>query len=322
MTARIVVALELSFDGFSEHALATVTAAQQLAEPMGTDVTVVALAPEGVEPAPTLDWDVTSVVLINNEAGRLDGLAAQEVLGALMDGEVPVLLLMPHTGLAVEVAAGLAAAGGYGFGASLQTVSYDGQLTGTRTRFGGKVIETLGFDVARTNVLTIRDGAFPPSPRTSASGGATTIRMINANTSALTRRLDLVIPEVNGVDITKAPFLLAIGRGIGDEANVGRFASLAENLGATLASSRPLVDVGWIESARQVGQSGKTVKPKVYLALGISGSIQHVSGMRAADTIIAVNTDASAPIFEIADYGVVMDVNDLADALESDLANK
>jgi electron transfer flavoprotein alpha subunit len=288
---------------------------------MGTDVTVVALATEGAESVPTLDWDVTSVVLINNEAGRLDGLAAQEVLGAFMDGHAPVLLLMPHTGLAVEVAAGLAAAGGYGFGASLQTVSYEGQLTATRTRFGGKVVERLGFDVTRTNVLTIRDGAFPPSPRTSALGAAT-IRTINANTSVLTRRLDLVIPEVGGVDITKAAFLLAIGRGIGDEANIGRFATLAKNLGATLAASRPLVDVGWIEPARQVGQSGKTVKPKVYLALGISGSIQHVAGMRAADTIIAVNTDASAPIFEIADYGVVMDVNDLADALESDLAIK
>ena len=119
------------------------------------------------------------------------------------------------------------------------------------------------------------------------------------------------------VDITKAEFLLSIGRGVEDKDNIPRFEALAEKLGATLSSSRPLVDAGWMPSALQVGQSGKTVKPRVYLALGISGAVQHLAGMRSADTIIAVNTDPEAPIFGVAHYGAVADLFEVADELEA-----
>jgi electron transfer flavoprotein alpha subunit len=118
------------------------------------------------------------------------------------------------------------------------------------------------------------------------------------------------------VDITKADFLLSVGRGIEDKDNLEQFEGLAERMGATLSVSRPLVDAGWVTNARQVGQSGKTVKPKVYLALGISGAVQHLAGMRGADTIIAVNTDPEAPIFSVAHYGAVADLFDVADQLE------
>ena len=119
-----------------------------------------------------------------------------------------------------------------------------------------------------------------------------------------------------GVDITKAPFLFSIGRGVEDKDELPRFEALAERFGATLSVSRPLVDAGWVPSARQVGQSGKTVKPRVYLALGISGAVQHLAGMRTAETIIAVNTDPEAPIFGVAHYGAVADLFEVADELE------
>ena len=112
-------------------------------------------------------------------------------------------------------------------------------------------------------------------------------------------------------------FLLSIGRGVEDQDDIPRFEELAERLGATLSVSRPLVDAGWMPSARQVGQSGKTVKPRVYLALGISGAVQHLAGMRTAETIIAVNTDPEAPIFGVAHYGAVADMFELADELEA-----
>jgi electron transfer flavoprotein alpha subunit len=122
--------------------------------------------------------------------------------------------------------------------------------------------------------------------------------------------------EAGDVDITKADFLLSVGRGIEDKDNLDQFEELAERMGATLSVSRPLVDAGWVTNARQVGQSGKTVKPKVYLALGISGAVQHLAGMRGADTIIAVNTDPEAPIFSVAHYGAVADLFDVAEQLE------
>jgi len=124
---------------------------------------------------------------------------------------------------------------------------------------------------------------------------------------------------VGDVDITKSEFLLSIGRGVEDKDNIPRFEKLAERMGATLSVSRPLVDAGWMSNARQVGQSGKTVKPRVYLALGISGAVQHLAGMRGADTIIAVNTDPEAPIFGVAHYGAVADLFEVADELEQAL---
>ena len=132
------------------------------------------------------------------------------------------------------------------------------------------------------------------------------------------QRARRVISEVpaGDVDITKADFLLSIGRGIEGKDNIERFEELAARLGATLSVSRPIVDAGWMPASRQVGQSGKTVKPRIYLALGISGAVQHLAGMRTAETIIAVNTDPEAPIFGVAHYGAVADMFELADALE------
>ena len=118
------------------------------------------------------------------------------------------------------------------------------------------------------------------------------------------------------MDITTAEFLLSIGRGVGERENIPRFEDLAEKMGAVLSVSRPIVDSGWVTNARQVGQSGKTVKPTVYLALGISGAVQHLAGMKTADTIIAVNSDPEAPIFNVAHYGAVADLFDVAEELE------
>ena len=118
------------------------------------------------------------------------------------------------------------------------------------------------------------------------------------------------------VDIAAADFLLSVGRGVGEKENLGQFEGLAEKMGATLSVSRPLVDQGWMPNSRQVGQSGKTVKPKVYLAFGISGAVQHLAGMKTSGTIIAVNTDPEAAIFNVAHYGAVADLFEIAEELE------
>jgi electron transfer flavoprotein alpha subunit len=122
------------------------------------------------------------------------------------------------------------------------------------------------------------------------------------------------------VDIGKADVIVAIGRGVREQENVPMMEELATALGGVLACSRPVVDAGWLGKDRQVGSSGKTVKPKLYLAIGISGQFQHLSGMKSADTIIAINKDPKAPIFSAADYGIVGDLFKIVPALKDKIA--
>jgi electron transfer flavoprotein alpha subunit len=176
-------------------------------------------------------------------------------------------------------------------------------------------VAELDFPSRETTLLMVRAGAFEPA---AGSGAAPTRPVaVELGDAVATEHVEFREAAVGDVDITKADFLLSIGRGIEDRDNIPQFEELAEKLGATLSVSRPLVDAGWMSNARQVGQSGKTVKPKVYLALGISGAVQHLAGMQKADTIIAVNSDPEAPIFGVAHYGVVGDLFEVAEALES-----
>jgi electron transfer flavoprotein alpha subunit len=124
-----------------------------------------------------------------------------------------------------------------------------------------------------------------------------------------------VEPEITDVDISKEPVLVAIGRGIGREDNIELAEELADALGGVLCASRPVVDQGWLSTSRMVGKSGKSVKPSIYLAMGISGAPEHVEGMSDSELIIAVNTDPAAPIFDVAQYGAEIDLLDLLPVL-------
>jgi electron transfer flavoprotein alpha subunit len=128
--------------------------------------------------------------------------------------------------------------------------------------------------------------------------------------------------ELEDVDIAAADVLVSVGRGVGKPENMAAVEAFASAIGATLSCSRPVADKGWLPKSRQVGTSGKVVRPKVYLALGISGAYQHVAGMRGADTIIAVNRDPAAPIFDVAHYGIVADMFDVLGPLQQRLSAK
>jgi electron transfer flavoprotein alpha subunit len=134
--------------------------------------------------------------------------------------------------------------------------------------------------------------------------------------TAAKRFIEYVEAAVGDIDITQAGILVSVGRGIKDQENIPMVQELADSLGAVLSCSRPVVDKKWLPKERQVGTSGKTVKPKVYIALGISGAFQHVAGMKASGTIIAVNKDPKAPIFNVADYGIVGDLFKLVPVLK------
>jgi electron transfer flavoprotein alpha subunit len=175
-----------------------------------------------------------------------------------------------------------------------------------RQEFGGQVSTHVRCDIATGAVLNIRPGAFPPLAGGAAAGR---IREVPAGPLAAGRRyLSTVAAGEGDVDITKYKVLVSIGRGIQEQENVGLAQELADALGGAVSCSRPVVDAKWVEKSRQVGSSGKTVKPKVYLAFGISGSFQHLAGIKGNPFLVAVNKNPKAPIFRVADIGIVDDL--------------
>ncbi|KAB1192612.1 electron transfer flavoprotein subunit alpha/FixB family protein [Haloferax sp. MBLA0076] len=189
----------------------------------------------------------------------------------------------------------------------------DGNLVVTREMYASKVESTVEVDADHAAV-TIRSAEWEP---TEAAGEPAVEAFDFELDESRVRSRVTGFEEVGGgdVDISDADVLVSVGRGIEEEENLELVQNLADALGATLSSSRPIVDNGWLPKDRQVGQSGKVVTPKVYLAIGISGAVQHVAGMKGAETIIAVNTDPDAPIFDIADYGIVGDLFDVVPEL-------
>ncbi|ADE03917.1 electron transfer flavoprotein subunit alpha/FixB family protein [Haloferax volcanii] len=189
----------------------------------------------------------------------------------------------------------------------------DGGLVVTREMYASKVESTVEVDADRAAV-TVRPGEWdateePGEPAIEAFS-------FDLDESRVRSRVTGFEEVGSGdVDIADADVLVSVGRGIEEEENIELVQELADALGATLSSSRPIVDNGWLPKDRQVGQSGKVVTPKFYIAVGISGAVQHVAGMKGAENIVAINTDPDAPIFDIADYGIVGDLFDVVPEL-------
>ena len=195
----------------------------------------------------------------------------QRALEGLIDQEQPQVLLAAHSVDSLGFAPALAAVRGLGFASDVTAVSWDEGPVATRGEYGDKLVADYDFPGKSCTLLLLRAGIFAPAE---AGSGEVPTRELALDLTGAARTEHVGVREVEegDVDITKAEFLLSIGRGVEDEDDVERFAELAEQLGAELSASRPLVDAGWISNARQVGQSGKTVKPKVYLVDGHLGS--------------------------------------------------
>ena len=311
----ILVVAETRRDELRSVTLELIGAALELKDAAGGRVTVAivdadpsactgALAVSGVD----------EILTVTTPTPSFEAHVAQQVLEALVEAEQPDVVLLGHTIDSMGFGPAVAARKGLGFASDVTAVSWDAGPVAIRGAYGGKLVAELDFPGRERTLLMLRAGAFEPAE---ADGAAVGVRAVDvAFDTAPTEHLDYREAATGDVDITKAEFLVSIGRGIEDKDNVAQFEDLADKLGATLSVSRPLVDAGWVSNARQVGQSGKTVQPKVYLALGISGAVQHLAGMQKADTIIAVNTDPEAPIFSVAHYGAVADLFDVAEALE------
>ena len=181
-------------------------------------------------------------------------------------------------------------------------------LNVVRQEFGGQVSAHVRCDISSGAVITIRPGAFKPLEGASLSGVVVDKSAEVGTLTAGRRYLETVAAEAGDVDITKHAILISIGRGIQEKDNVAIAEELADAMGAAVSCSRPVVDAKWMEKSRQVGSSGKTVKPKVYLACGISGAFQHLAGIKGNPFLIAINKNPKAPIFQVADVGIVDDI--------------
>lgn len=190
----------------------------------------------------------------------------------------------------------------------------DDTLVVLRQLYGGKVTVQLAMPVAKTAVVTVRPATFPAAEE-AAVPPRQQLEVDVTNVLSWTEVTGIEAAARREVDLSAAPFIVGIGRGFEEEKNIAMAEELVERLGAALAASRPVVDAHWLPHDRQVGSSGQTVSPKVYLAIGISGSTQHVAGMRKSETIVAINKDAEAAIFDVADVGVVADLFEIVPAL-------
>jgi electron transfer flavoprotein alpha subunit len=299
-----------------------VAAAQQ----MGGPVTIVVPGASVSGPAGELAAaDAAGVIALEHEALAAytpDGFVA--ALAALITAEGPSHVVLPHTYQTRDFAPKLAARLNAPLAADCVAHKLaDGTHVYVRLMFQGKVNADVVLEGAGPHIITFQIGAFRVDAVKKGSAPAA-VRQVAAQVDASAIRQ---IPEApfreakQAVDLTQAERIVSVGRGIKGPEHLELAKQLAEALHAELAASRPICDAGWLPMERQVGSSGQTVAPKLYLALGISGAIQHVVGMKGTRTIVAINKDAEAPIFEIADYGIVGDLFEVVPAMITALKN-
>jgi electron transfer flavoprotein alpha subunit len=274
---------------------------------------------------------IMACLLGNNARGLAEGLGADAVLfvehpalesfvpeayvaalKALIDERDSRLVMIANTTVGMDVAGALSARTGRPLVAYCTDISLEGDTTvATSQLYGGKLNAEVAVD--RPAIVSVIAGSFAP-----AEAGLPSLEEVSVPSELdglHTEFLARVEPETSDVDITGEAILVSVGRGIGSEENIELAQELADVLGATVSGSRPVTDSGWLPKTRQVGKSGRKVKPKLYIACGISGAPEHLEGMSDAELIIAINSDEQAPIFDVAHYGTTEDLFDVLPAL-------
>jgi electron transfer flavoprotein alpha subunit len=272
---------------------------------------------ESLRPSFSEVWKVAHASLAYPNAE----LVRQALVNVLPSG---CIVLVPHAHFGTDLSPGLSVKMHAAYVPDVLEItgSEGAALQLVRQEFGGQVSAHVRCDISSGAVITIRPGAFKPLE--SAPAGGTVVDKSDAagSLSARRRYLETIAPETGDVDITKYPVLVSIGRGILEQENVAIAQDLADALGAAVSCSRPVVDAKWMEKSRQVGSSGQTVRPKVYLACGISGSFQHLAGIKGNPFMVAINKNPKAPIFRVADVGITADILEFLPALTATIRGK
>jgi electron transfer flavoprotein alpha subunit len=292
---------------------------RELADALGVKCCAVVLG-KGVAPIAQACGAADSALCVEHEAlADFNPEAHAKALGAIFKAREPRLVLISNTSKGMDLAPDLALALGIPVVTNVAALSVEGgNVVATSQLYGGKIFVEAELDGRA--VVSVLAGAFP-AERGRSDNPATVRQAEDALdlTALRTSFKRLIEAEGADVDITKEEVLVSVGRGIQDKDNLEIVQELADTIGCPLSASRPIVDMGWMPKSRQVGKSGVTVKPKIYIAVGISGAPEHIQGMKDAATIVAINSDPKAPIFDVAHYGVTADLFDVVPALTEKL---
>lgn len=243
----------------------------------------------------------------------------------VIEKKKPEIVLIGATTIGRDLAPRVSATLKTGLTADCTSLEIDDETKGilmTRPAFGGNIMATIVCPDHRPQMSTVRPGVMQKLPKDNSKAGTIEHFNVKFEDDKSVEVLKYVKENVKKVNIEDANILISAGRGIGSKENMNKLYELADLLGAEVSASRAVVDSGWVDKARQVGQTGKTVRPDLYIACGISGAIQHLAGMEESEFIIAINKNNEAPIFEVADVGIVGDVNKVVRNLIDEFKNK
>lgn len=316
MSDNTILLLAEELDGkLSGSTLELITAARQLADRAGASVTAVVMGEHAQPLADELaQYSLNRVLVVrDNRLGTNPVGAVTALLASVVLAEKPNVLLLAQDRLGREVAPRLAAKLGCGVATDCVGLDLDaaGNLTATRATYGGNVLATMSFGTARPQIATIRPRAFPRASKAPAGAAVSVVDLENTALPGGTETIGSVVEAAAGPRLEEADIVVSGGRGMGGPEGFRMIEELAGILGAAVGASRAVVDAGWMPYANQVGQTGKTVSPKLYIACGISGAIQHLAGMKSSRVVVAINKNPDAPIFKVADFGIVGDVNEV-----------
>lgn len=286
---------------------------RKLADKLGTKLTALVLGHEIQGLGKILgEHGADEVLVVDNELLKnytTDGYTT--AICQIANDRKPGILFIGATFVGRDLGPRVAARLSTGLTADCTILDVDttnGDLLATRPAFGGNLMATIACPDHRPQMATVRPGVFEKLPNTNNGYTITNLEVELKDSDIRTKIVEIVKEQKNIEDISEADFIIAGGRGVGSKENFELLKSLAESLDGSIAGSRAAIEKGWIDKDYQVGQTGKTVRPSIYVACGISGAIQHVAGMQDSDVIIAINKDASAPIMKVADYAIVGDI--------------
>jgi electron transfer flavoprotein alpha subunit len=293
-------------------------AGEKIAAEQGSSLTAVLLGHGVKNAAEELALRASKVLVVEDETlENFNSPPYQKVLSALYTKYQPFLTLIGHTAFGMDLAPRVSVELGLPLATDCIGLSTQGsRLKATRSIYGGKVQASVSLRESPGYLATIRPGTFPAKTPAEKKGGIVIEPSPLSETFDARKFVEYFEAPLTGEDITQADIIVSVGQGIGGPENIPLAEEVAKNLGGVLACSRPVVDRNWLPKERQVGISGKTVKPKVYIAIGISGAFQHVTAMQGSETIIAINKDPRAPIFSVADYGIVDDFQNILPVLK------